>query len=246
MMAEDPIKLFATRAERYPQPTEVDAIQGGARAALAAIPLIGGTVTEVLSMVLAPSVNRRRDEWFKELADGLDQLEAKVEGFKVENLVGNEVFVSGVIQATRAAAATHQQEKREYLRNILLKIAIGKGPGEELQHVFISAIDTFTASHVKVLDVLWNAAGNLTQRGLWSASSPHGIHDYGKAIKTLHPELADQDNLLRYIMADLHNWGLTNLSKPEDAFPQGGSQAITNMGVEFLTFVLKPAMEQSK
>jgi len=245
-MAEDPIKLFASRAERYPQPTEADMIQGGAHAALAAIPVIGGTVSEVLSMVLAPSVSRRRDEWFRELADGLDELEAKVVGFKVESLIGNEVFVSGVIQATRAAAGTHQQEKREYLRNILLKIAIGKGPSEELQHVFISAIDAFTASHVKVLDVLWNAARDLTQQGLWSASSPHGINDYGKAIKTLHPELANQDSLLRYIMADLHNWGLTNLSKPEDVFPQGGSHAITNMGVEFLTFVLKPVMQHSK
>jgi len=36
-------------------------------AALAAIPVIGGTVSEVLSMVLAPSVSRRRDEWFREL-----------------------------------------------------------------------------------------------------------------------------------------------------------------------------------
>jgi hypothetical protein len=79
-MAENPIKLFVSRAERYPQPTEADMIQGGARAALAAIPVIGGTVTEVLSMVLAPSVSCRRDVWFKELADGLDQLEAKVEG----------------------------------------------------------------------------------------------------------------------------------------------------------------------
>jgi len=40
-MAGVPIKLSANRAERCPQPTDADMIQGGARAALAAIPVIG-------------------------------------------------------------------------------------------------------------------------------------------------------------------------------------------------------------
>ena len=57
-----------------------------ARALLAAIPVIGGSITETLSMVLAPAVARRRDEWFKELADALDRLEQKAEGFRVEEL----------------------------------------------------------------------------------------------------------------------------------------------------------------
>ena len=52
-MAEDPVKLFSNRAERYPGPTDTDLVQGATRAALAAIPVIGGTITEVLSMVLA-------------------------------------------------------------------------------------------------------------------------------------------------------------------------------------------------
>lgn len=158
-MPENPIKIFSKRSERYPEPDETDTIQGSARAALSAIPVIGGTITEVLSMVLAPAVSRRRDEWLKELADGLDRLEERVEGFKVEDLASNDAFVSATIQATRAATATHQKEKREYLCNVLLKVALGKTPGEELQHVFISAIDAFTASHVKVLSVLWNGAG---------------------------------------------------------------------------------------
>jgi hypothetical protein len=46
-MVEDPIKLFSTRAERYPEPTDTDHAQGAARAALAAIPVIAGTITEV-------------------------------------------------------------------------------------------------------------------------------------------------------------------------------------------------------
>jgi hypothetical protein len=238
-MPEDPIKLIATRAERYPQPTEADVVQGTARAALAAIPFVGGSITEVLSIVLAPAVARRRDEWFKELADALDQMESKVEGFKVESLAGNEAFVSAAIQATRAAASTHQQDKRDYLRNALLNIAAGKGLSEELQQIFIDAIDAFSASHMKVLNFLRTGDRDLSDKGLWSAASPYDIRDVGKAIRTLHPEFAGQDSFVRYIMTDLRNRGFTNLGGPDDPFPLG-SDSITNMGIEFLSFVLKP------
>jgi DNA-binding GntR family transcriptional regulator len=66
-------------------------------------------------MVLAPAVARRRDQWLKELADGLDQLEAKVEGFKVENLQHDEEFVSAVIEASRwPSAHISRKSARQY------------------------------------------------------------------------------------------------------------------------------------
>jgi len=136
-MTEKPIKLFATRAERYPQPTEADNAQAIARAGIAAIPVIGGTIDEILSLVLAPAVARRRDEWLKELADALDQVEKKVEGFKVEELAKNEAFVSATIQATVIAVGTHQREKREYLRNALLNIAKGITSDDIKQQFFL-------------------------------------------------------------------------------------------------------------
>ena len=60
-MAEDPIQLFSKRSERYPEPSDADVALGAGRAALAAIPFVGGSITEVLSLVLAPAVTRRRD-----------------------------------------------------------------------------------------------------------------------------------------------------------------------------------------
>jgi hypothetical protein len=58
-MAELRIKLFPSRAEQYPEPTGSDLALGAARAAVATIPLVGGSATEVLSMVLAPSMESR-------------------------------------------------------------------------------------------------------------------------------------------------------------------------------------------
>jgi hypothetical protein len=98
-MTENTIKRTNTRAERYPEPAQADAVQAVARAAIAAVPVIGGTITELLSLVLSPAVERRKDEWLKELADALGELESKVEGFKIGDLQHNEQFVSAVIEA---------------------------------------------------------------------------------------------------------------------------------------------------
>jgi hypothetical protein len=71
---------------------------------------------------------------YQEILDiGLDRLEAKVEGFKVENLQHDEEFVSAVIEASRLAISTHKQEKREALRNALLNIALHRSTDEDQQ-----------------------------------------------------------------------------------------------------------------
>lgn len=239
-MSEGPTKLFATRAERYPEPTEADVIHSAARAILAAVPGVGSTITELLSVVLAPAVARRRDEWLKELAEAFDQLETKVDGLKLDNLVSDEIFVSAVIKATRAAAATHDRAKREYLRNAIVNIALKREASEEFQQIFINAIDIFTAAHVRVLNVLWTGVNRLMGKGLWSQSSNRQIQNYGQAIGALYPELNGQGDLLGYIITDLRNWGMTPLGGPSTPFPVGGNQAITNMGIRFLQFVLNP------
>jgi hypothetical protein len=154
-MSAESIKLFATRSEQYPEPRAEDVVHGTIRAGLAAIPLVGGSVTELMSIVLTPAVARRRDEWLKELADALEKLEKKVEGFKFENLAENEAFISATIQATRIAIGTHQKEKREYLRNALLNIATGKNSDEIKQQIFLNAVEAFSTVHVKALNLIW-------------------------------------------------------------------------------------------
>ena len=58
-MADEFTKLFSTRSERYPEPTGADAALGVSRAALAAIPIVGGSITEVVSMVCVQLLHGR-------------------------------------------------------------------------------------------------------------------------------------------------------------------------------------------
>jgi hypothetical protein len=234
-MAEDPIKLFATRAERYPEPTEADVALGAGRAALAAIPFVGGSITEVLSLVLAPAVARRRDIWFKELADGLEEAERKIEEFTIENLTQDEAFVSAMIQASRIAMGTHQQEKREYLRNALLNVALGKFQDEVKQQIFLNAIEAFAPAHVHALILIRGIGQNIPwdKNGI---SLP--LRTYGAALGVILPDLKGQASLIGAMFNDLRNRGFSNLSSPDLRFPQG--DLITNLGVEFLNFIVIP------
>jgi len=235
-MAEDPIKLFATRAERYPEPAEADTAQAIAKAGIAAIPVIGVPINQVLSLVLTPAVGRRRDEWLKELADALDEMEKEVAGFRIEKLADDEAFVSATIQATLIAIGTHQREKREYPRNALLNIAKGITSDEIKQQVFLNAIEAFTPTHIKALNVIWRGSG--LNIGWDKNSIPMMQRTYGAAIEILAPEVKGQTSLIGAVLADLRNRGFSNLGGPDLAFPQGA--IITNLGIEFLNFVLSP------
>lgn len=207
-MAEEPIKLFATRAELYPEPTASDVAHGAARAALSTIPVLGGLTTELMSVVLAPAVARRRDEWFKELADDFDRLREKVDGL-FENLAENEVFVSAVIQATRTAASTHQQEKREALRNALLNIALMQSPDDDQIQMFLRYIDELTVWHLRFLQLFQQpetllAAKNVRLDCMMGAPTV--------VLEAAYPELKGKRDFYDQISADLRARGMLNSS----------------------------------
>lgn len=230
-MAENPIKLFGTLADRYPEPGDADTLRRYIRAGIAIIPIVGGSANELLSTVLAPGVVRRRDEWFKDMADLMDELKSTVEGFKPEKLAESDEFISATILATRIATATHQREKRELLHNALFNVAIGKGPKDDLQQIFFNAIEEFSPSHVKLLKVLWTGRQDLSQRNLYS-----GVGTYKDAIEKLVPELQNQQSLVECILTDLRNRGFSRLNQVN--VPYGNAAVITNLGIEFLHFVM--------
>lgn len=233
-MAEEPIKLLATRAERYPQPEAADKAFSIAKAVLSAIPVVGGPASELLELVLLPSIVRRRDEWLRDLADVVERLEKEFEGFKAEKLAGDEAFVSATVQATRIAVATHQKEKREMLRNALFKVASGKGPTDDLQQVYFRAIEEFSPSHVRILKAFWTGPRELAEeKRLWTAST-FSVR-WAEVIAKLYPDLAGQDRLVQHIITDLRVRGFATVTAPGDLM---SNNAITNLGIEFLQFVM--------
>jgi len=239
-MAELPIKLFSSRAEQYPEPTGSDLALGAARAAVAAIPLVGGSATEVLSMVLAPSLARRRDEWFKELAGALEQLEAKVDGFHVADLCRDEVFVSAVIEASKTAVGTHRQEKHEVLRNALLNIALKRSTDEDQQQIFLRYIAELTIWHIRFL-ALFQAPGEmLAAKGI---KTNYYIGGASQVLEDYYPELNGKREFYDQVATDLNARGLLggNSFLHTSMSAQGMvSKRTTPLADTFLAFIRTP------
>lgn len=104
----------ASRRELPIQPNLDDVRVSAIKVGLAAIPVVGDAFAEALGLVLMPSLNRRRDDWFRDLARRLHDLETKVDGFRFEELATNEQFASATVQATQAVLRTHQEWRSLY------------------------------------------------------------------------------------------------------------------------------------
>jgi hypothetical protein len=124
------------------------------KSGLSSLPFVGGALAEEMGLLLITPLARRRDEWWADVARRLLDLEAKVEGFKFEDLGSKEQFISAMIQATQSATKTHSKEKLEALRNAVLNIALGHSPAEDLQAIFLNLVDSFTPVHLEVLRYL--------------------------------------------------------------------------------------------
>jgi len=232
-MAEESIKLFSTRAERYPQPDASDAVYSALEKTIDQVPVFGPATTLMMSRFWVPSASRRLEEWLKEFARDFDE---HCSHCNIESLVNDEAFVSASIQVARIVVGTHQQEKWEYLRNALLSVAGGKGPDEVRQQIFLNSIEAFSPAHVKALDVIWRGGGRKIP---WDENAiPIPQRNYGAAIGLIAPELKGQPSLLSAVLGDLRTRGFSTIAGPDLSFPQGG--VITNLGIEFLNFVLRP------
>jgi len=214
-MDENPTQL--------PQRTTGDYVHTAAKAALSAVPVVGGPAAELFALVLASPLEKRRDAWLQEIYESLKRLEQQVSGFKIEDLSKNEVFVSATIQATQIALRTHQEEKREALRNALLNVIRDKSLEEETQIFFFALIDLFTVTHLEVLRLFADPAKFPAQR---------------------RDELRDRRGVTDPVVLDLNSRGLLEDPRPFAArmreSPEGFVSAgwtLSPLGRQFLSFI---------
>ena len=187
--------------------------------------LTAGVGGELFSLVVIPSLEKRRDKWMESIAKSLKALEDKVEGFKIENLCENESFISTVMQASQAAIRNHQREKLEALKNTVLNAALPNAPEEDLQLIFLEFIGDLTPLHLKVLTFL-----------------DHQWMTYQK-LEENFSQLTKHQSLCDTIVRDLYSRGLTDLRPTSDA---AGSVIVrrehntTDLGRAFLKFITSP------
>jgi hypothetical protein len=215
-----------------PSSTVGDAAHMMARAGLSAIPMIGGPGAELFSYLIVPPLTKRRDEWVQSIAEGLQALEKRVDGFTIESLVGNEAFVTIVMNASQLAIRNHRKEKLEALRNAVLNAALNP-PDEDFQAILLNFIDAATPWHLRVLGFYHDPESHLQERGIKLTTG-----DYlGGYVSQAFPELERQDAFRLQIERDLLHYGLI--------YPEGAwySRRTTDTGERVLALITSPLQD---
>jgi len=177
------------------------------------------------------------------IADGLKELEEKVEGFKIEELSKNEFFITTVMHATQAAVRNHQKEKLDALRNAALNAALPNAPEEDLQMIFLGYIDSLTTWHIRILKLFDNPIEWFKSNG---KKFPEllfgGLEDL---LLRAYPELRGQRGFYDQVFKDLNERGLITTESLHVGMSGHGltEKRTSEMGEAFIRFITSPLSE---
>jgi hypothetical protein len=219
-----------------PSQTKSDVVQAIARGAASAVPVIGGPVAELLGLVLQPALERRREEWFRELAGALDELRQRLDDFDPRELADNEVFITAVISASNAALRTHEEEKLTALRNAVVSSALAVDLDEHVQLMFIRFVDELTSLHLRLLTYLRDPTGWFERFQIDKPNIMMGGRT--SILEAAMPDLADDPSIYMHAAGELATRGLIENSLSGMVSEQGlYTPLATPLGSRFLDYI---------
>jgi hypothetical protein len=201
-----------------------------------------GTLTEFFELFFAPSIEKRREVWFENLAHGLIELQQKIEEFEIEQLQQNETFITTFMGAYGHAIRTHREEKRQALRNAVLNATLPDAPDDTKQKMFIEWIGELTPYHLKILQ-FFNTDQvtdiDLDDR-IWRMNI--ALDRLADSIIEKYPELENEFDTLVQIIHELHLMGLISNKLPAHGLATEISPhpKLTPLAIEFLDFIQSP------
>jgi hypothetical protein len=173
------------------------------------------------------------------IAQGLVELQEKLEWFKLENLPENETFITTILHATQSALRNHQAEKLEALRNAVLNSALPNPPEEDLQLIFINWVDELTTWDLRILrlfdgPIKWGEENNKKMPTHWYIGSIDQVLEYA------YPELAGKKELYSQFYNNLNSRGLAGLTSGMMSAQGMVESRTTPIGRQFLQFITSP------
>jgi hypothetical protein len=221
-----------------PSDTGKEVAAGLARAGVSLIPLAGSPLAELVDLFLQPMIHRRRDRWLGHLASAVDELRANA--VDARTLVDNDLVTTVIVNATAAAARTHEEEKLRALRNAVVNSALALGPDEHTQMMFVRIVDEFTALHLQLLAYLRDPAGWFAAHGIARVDSHMGSRS--QLLEVAFAELRGRADFYRQLLNEL---GARGLCQPSmlSGMVSGHAMwdpATTPLGNAFLDFISRP------
>lgn len=217
-----------------------DHIHAVVRAGISAIPVVGGPALELFNAIVASPLRKRQAEWMEFVTEGLKRLELKHHCI-LDDLKDNDVFIDTVMQASKAAVQTSNDEKRVALRNAVLNAALPNPPDDAKRQVFVNLIEQMTVWHLRILSLLADPPVWFSDNGKtmpqWSLAG-----SLSQLLTAAYPELQNQREFYDIIGKDLFQRGLLNTDGFHAMMSGQGALAkrTTGFADEFMRFIAGP------
>ena len=215
-----------------------DFLNRGIKAAVGALPVLGGPLNEFIAFAIGDPAQERRDDFMQAVYDRILDLEKEFDQLERANLRSNEQFQATFIQASRLAVSTASDEKRKILQNAILNSALGS-IDENVRQIFMTFVERFTPLHAAILQVFNNPAANEAAKTRAAHLSMGGL---GLIIQAAIPDLQGQDALANRLVSDLESSALLNGASLNVTMTGQGLMAsrTTELGRAFLQFISDP------
>lgn len=227
------------KEENYPKKKSTgDIVHSLAKGGIGMIPIAGVPASELLNLIVTPSLEKRRTQWFEDIGTRLKILEENNK-ISLEELSKNEEFIDITLQATQVALRTSQKEKKEALKNVIINSAKPNSLDFTIKQMFINCIDSFTDLHLKILDIF-------SDTRKWPQSNDNS--SWSHFLEDVFPDLSKNNEIFLKIWNDLYSHGLvkTNLENLPKEFNRPRinisfgwliGQNISKLGEIFIEFI---------
>lgn len=217
-----------------------------AEAALGSVPLVGNALAVTFVTALGWRLEQRRETWFTELAEAVEELRQRTGAPDLEALTGDDRFTDAVVSATRTVEHTQQAEKIEALRNAVLNSVAPGAPDADTQAIIMNLIDRFTPTHLRLLALWDNPPAWFASRGI---PQPQGAFATSRTvtIEAGLPELQGRKGLLHAYRERAHSRGPDGRGKPRYiGYPSGPVEPTDNRLRQAVRQVHQPSPGQLK
>ncbi|MFC1482195.1 hypothetical protein ACFL51_00155 [Myxococcota bacterium] len=122
------------------------------RAAVSAIPMIGGSLDQILSSSGADFESQRVKDWLTDLDNAFRKLEEDFERFKLER---TEASYNLIVSAFRAALSTESKRARQNVTSVVTNALVKGDNSFEEARTVLALIGKLRKAHVDVLNVAY-------------------------------------------------------------------------------------------
>ena len=124
------------------------------RSALGAIPFAGAAAIELFNTIIIPPINKKRDEFMYTVMRNLLELNKNVKVVNIEALCENDLFVSTLMHSLRIAMQTHQKEKLELLKNVVVNTTLNVFEEEDEYAYYLHILEDLSVKELQALKLL--------------------------------------------------------------------------------------------